>query len=127
MANAYLAGHVQIDDYAVISGLVVVHQFVRIGAHAFIGGKAGIGKDIAPFMLAAGERGKLFGPNIVGLKRKNFPPASIKALKKSYRILFRENLTLAEAVRRVKEEVEQTPEVHTLLDFLKSSKRGFTR
>jgi UDP-N-acetylglucosamine acyltransferase len=127
IANAYLAGHVQVDDHASVSGMVVVHQFVRIGAYAFIGGKAGIGKDVPPYMLAAGERGKLYGLNLVGLKRHNFSPESILALKRSYRILFRMDLTLEKAIDKVREEVEQTPEVENLLNFVGGSKRGITR
>jgi len=127
MANASLAGHVRIDDHASLGGAVVVHQFVRIGTHAFIGGKTGIGKDVPPYMLAAGDRAKLYGPNLVGLRRQNFPSQVIGALKKCYKILFRRELPFEEAVRRVREEVEPLPEVETLLDFLQNSKRGITR
>jgi UDP-N-acetylglucosamine acyltransferase len=127
MANASLAGHVRIDDHVVIGGVVVVHQFVRIGTHAFIGGKTGLVKDVPPYMLAAGERGKLFGPNLVGLRRKNFSSEAIQALKQSYKILFRQNLPLDEAIQKVRKEVLATPEVETLLEFLSHSKRGVTR
>lgn len=128
MANiATLGGHVQIDDYAVVGGMVAVHQYVRIGTHAFIGGKTGVGKDIPPYMLASGDRAKLYGPNTVGLKRKNFSPEAIQALKKSYKILFRAGLPWKEAVRKVREEVKNFPEVEILLQFMEHSERGITR
>ena len=81
---ATLGGHVTLEDYSVIGGLAAVHQFVRIGAHAYVGGKTGVSQDIPPFVLASGERAKLFGLNIVGLKRHNFSNEAIQALKKTY-------------------------------------------
>jgi UDP-N-acetylglucosamine acyltransferase len=129
LANAAtLAGHVRIEDHAVIGGLVAIHQFIRIGTHAFIGGKSGLRMDMPPFMLAFGAPAKLYGPNLVGLKRKGFSPAAIQALKKCYRILFRSGLTLQEGIIRAREEVDPLPEVEYLLQFLSNrSKRGVTR
>ena len=129
LANAAtLAGHVRIDDHAVIGGLVAIHQFIRIGTHAFIGGKSGLRMDMPPYMLAFGAPAKLYGPNLVGLKRKGFSAETIQALKKCYRILFRSGLTLEEAIIRARQEVEPTVEVKILLDFLSDrSKRGITR
>ena len=129
MANAAtLGGHVQIEDHAVIGGLVAIHQFIRIGAYAFIGGKSGLRMDMPPYMLAFGAPAKLYGPNIVGLRRHNFSPEAIQALKKSYKILFRSGLTLKDAIAKAHQEVEQLPEVENLLQFLlNSSRRGFTR
>ncbi len=129
MANvAVLGGHVHIGDFAIVGGLVPVHQYVRIGAHAFIGGGSAVPLDIPPYMLAAGERAKLFGPNTTGLKRKNFSKESIMALKKAYRIIFRSGLGFKEALNRASQEVPPLPEVKILLDFLSSpSKRGIAR
>ena len=129
MANvAVLGGHVHIDDFAIVGGLVAVHQYVRIGAHAFIGGGSAVPLDIPPYMLAAGERAKLYGPNTTGLKRKNFSRDSISALKKAYRLIFRSGLGMKEALSRVWEEVPPLPEVKVLMDFLTApSKRGITR
>ncbi len=125
---AMLGGHVHIDDFATVGGLVAVHQFVHIGTHAYIGGKTGVVMDIPPYMLASGERAALFGPNIIGLKRKGFSGEAISALKKAYKILFRSNLTLGEAIEQVRRQVPGLPEVDTLLDFLSGpSKRGTTR
>jgi len=125
--NATLAGHITIDDYATVGGLVAIHQFVRVGEHAFIGGKSAVVKDIPPYVIAAGDRAKLRGLNSVGLKRHGFSTQTLSALKKTYRIIFRIGLTLNEALERVKAEVEQVPEVIGFIDFIKQSKRGITR
>ena len=125
--NATLGGHILIGDYATIGGLVAIHQFVRIGEFAFVGGKAAVVKDIPPYMIAAGDRAKLHGLNIVGLKRQGFSTKTLSLLKKSYRLIFRYGLTLNEAIERVAAEIEQVPEVINLIDFIKSSERGITR
>ncbi|MCK8600570.1 acyl-ACP--UDP-N-acetylglucosamine O-acyltransferase [Desulfoferrobacter suflitae] len=129
LANAAtLAGHVRIDDHAVIGGLVAIHQFIRIGTHAFIGGKSGLRMDMPPYMLAFGAPAKLYGPNLVGLKRKGFSNEAIQALKKCYRILFRSGLTLDEAIIKARQEVEPLAEVVNLLHFVADrSRRGITR
>ena len=125
--NATLAGHISVGDNATIGGLVAIHQFVNIGRHAFIGGKSAVVKDIPPYVIAAGDRARLYGLNTVGLKRNNFPDETLLALKKAYRIIFRIGLTLNEAIERAYAEVEQTPEVKVFLEFIKSSRRGITR
>jgi UDP-N-acetylglucosamine acyltransferase len=129
MANgAALAGHIMIEDRAIIGGLSAIHQFCQIGTHAFISGLTGVSLDIPPYMLASGNRAKLFGLNTVGLKRANFSDVTIKALKKSYRIIFRSGLTLEKAIKRIEEdEISQTPEVQHLLSFIGHSKRGISR
>jgi len=125
--NATLAGHICVDDYATIGGLVAVHQFVRIGHYAFIGGKSAVVKDVPPYVIAAGDRAKLYGLNAVGLKRNNFSQNALSCLKKAYRIIFRIGLTLNEAIERASAEIEQTPEVVHFLEFIKASNRGITR
>jgi UDP-N-acetylglucosamine acyltransferase len=126
--GATLAGHILIEDYAIIGGLSAVHQFCQIGTHAFISGLTGVPLDIPPYMLAAGNRAKLFGLNTVGLKRHHFSEETLKALKKAYRIIFRSGLTLGKAVKAVEEdEISQTPEVQHLLYFIQHSKRGISR
>jgi len=125
--NATLAGHITIGDYSVIGGLVAIHQFVRVGNFAFIGGKSAVVKDIPPYMIAAGDRAKLHGLNVVGLKRQGFSNNTLAMLKKAYRLVFRIGLTLNEAIERVAAEVEQVPEVVHLIEFIKSSERGITR
>ena len=125
--NATLAGHITCDDYATIGGLVAVHQFVRIGAFAYVGGKSAVVKDVPPYVIAAGDRAKLHGLNKVGLKRHGFSKDTLLALKRAYRIFFRIGLTLNEAIERVGAEIEPNPEVMALIDFIKESRRGITR
>jgi len=125
--NATLAGHIVIGDYATVGGLVAIHQFVRIGDYAFIGGKSAIPKDIPPYVIAAGDRAKLHGLNMVGLKRQGMSQKTLSLLKKTYRIFFRIGLTVNEAVERVRAEVEQIPEVVKFIEFIKTSERGVTR
>ena len=125
--NATLAGHITIEDYVTIGGLTALHQFVRIGKHAYIGGKSAVVKDVPPFVIAAGDRAKLHGLNRVGLKRHGFSTNAIAMLKKTYRLIFRIGLTLNEAIERVSAEVDQTPEVDYFIDFIKASERGMTR
>ena len=124
---ATLGGHITIGNFATIGGLVAVHQFVRIGDYAFIGGTSAIPKDIPPYVIASGDRAKLFGLNLVGLQRHDFSKETIALLKRTYRILFRMGLTMNEAIERVKAEVEQVSEVVAIIDFIKSSERGITR
>ena len=123
---ATLGGHVTLEDYSVIGGLAAVHQFVRIGAHAYVEEKPGL-SDIPPFVLASGERAKLFGLNIVGLKRHNFSNEAIQALKKAYQTVIRSHLTIQEAMIRVEKEVPVFPEVKQFLEFARNSKRGIPR
>lgn len=129
LANgATLAGHIMIEDYGFIGGLSAVHQFCRIGTHAYVSGMTGVTLDIPPYMLASGSRAKLFGLNTVGLKRFKFSEATINALKKAYRIIFRSGLTLEKALKQLGEdEISQLPEVQHLLQFIQQSKRGISR
>lgn len=128
MANgATLAGHVTIEDFAVIGGLVAVHQFTRIGRYAMVGGFSGIGQDIPPYTIASGARAKLYGLNAIGLKRHNFSDASINALKKAYKILFREKRTLKDALKVIRETIPQTEEILHLVEFIELNKRGICR
>ena len=125
--NATLAGHITIEDYVTIGGLTALHQFVRVGKHAYIGGKSAVVKDVPPYVIAAGDRAKLHGLNRVGLKRFGFSDEALAALKKTYRLIFRIGLTLNEAIARVHAEVDQTPEVDYFLSFIQASERGMTR
>lgn len=129
MSNAAtLAGHIVIEDWAIIGGLVAIHQFIRVGAYAIIGGLSGVLLDIPPYTKAQGDRAKLFGLNTVGLKRANFSEETLKALKKAYRIIFRSGLTLEKAIKKVEEdEISRTQEVQHLLHFIQHSKRGIAR
>lgn len=125
LANgAQLAGHVIIEDRVGISGLVAVHQFVRIGRHAYIGGCSRVTKDIPPFVKAVGNPVALYGLNTVGLQRSGFSDAVIRELKKAYQILFRSGLNVSQALERARLELEQSGEVQRFLDFVTSSERG---
>jgi UDP-N-acetylglucosamine acyltransferase len=128
MANSVaLGGHIVIGDCAILGGIVAVHQFVRIGSYAIIGGQSAVSQDIPPYVSAAGNRAKLYGLNLVGLKRRGFSDDIINTLKKVYKIVFRSALTQEEACRRVTEEFPRSPEAMQLVEFMKSSKRGVTR
>ena len=122
-----LAGHVHVEDHAIISPLSGIHQFCRIGAHCMIGGASAVTKDVSPYTLAQGNHAKLFGLNIVGLKRRNFPEKNIKAITEAYRIIFRSSLLLAAAIEKVEAEVEDLPEVRKFIKFIKESERGVCR
>jgi UDP-N-acetylglucosamine acyltransferase len=125
MANvATFAGHTQVGDFVVIGGIAITHQFIRIGAYAMVGMFSGVFQDIPPFTLAAGSRAKLYGLNLVGLKRQGFTPETIALLKKAYRILFMDKLKLSDAIIKIETELPQTVEIKTLIEFIKTSKRG---
>ena len=119
-----LAGHVAIEDKAIISGLSAVHQFARIGRHSFIGGMSRVSKDIPPFLKAVGSPVKLYGLNTVGLQRSGMDEATILELKRAYRLLFRSDLNLTQAIERAQSELEPLPEVKELIGFVEASDRG---
>lgn len=128
LANSVgLAGHVTIEDFAIVGGLCGVHQFVRLGAHSMIAGCTGVPQDIPPYVMASGQRAEVFGLNSIGLRRRNFPETSIKALEKAHRILFRGKINLKHAIERVRNEVPSCPEIEHLLDFIAHSERGICR
>jgi UDP-N-acetylglucosamine acyltransferase len=127
MANAAtLGGHVQVGDFVNISGPSAVHQFCRVGESAMISGLTGVPNDIPPFVTASGNRAKLFGLNVIGLERRGFTREDIGALKKAYRYLFRSALSLEAALEKIEEELEGE-HVRSLVDFVRSSKRGICR
>jgi len=128
MANAAtLGGHVVVEDGAVFGGLAAVHQFTRIGTLAMVGGFSGVSQDIPPYTMASGARAKLYGLNLVGLKRNGFTDEKIAELKQAYRILFREKLTMKEAIKKVQENLPYTDEIAHLINFIKENKRGICR
>jgi len=127
LANSVnMAGHVVIEDWAIVGGLTPIHQFVRIGAHAFIGGGSRIPQDIPPYCRAAGSPPRLYGLNSVGLERRGFSEEVRKALKQAYRILFQSNDNLSRALDRVDEQVAGLPQVRHLVEFVRGSERGVT-
>lgn len=127
MANAVqLAGHVEIGRNVIISGLSAVQQFIRIGDYAFLGGASGYKLDVPPYMLAHGVRGKLFGPNLIGLRRNGFDSATCKGLKKAYKLIFRSGLKREEGLAQVEADIQGIPEVDNLVSFIRESKNGVT-
>jgi UDP-N-acetylglucosamine acyltransferase len=119
-----LAGHVTVEDKAIISGLTAVHQFVRIGRFSFIGGCSRVAKDIPPFLKAVGNPIRLYGLNTVGLERNGIPEPVRRELKRAYRLFFRSELNVTQARQRAKDELEQFPEVEDFLRFFEDSQRG---
>lgn len=119
-----LAGHVTIEDKVTISGLVAAHQFTRIGRYSFIGGMSRVSKDIPPFIKAVGNPIKLYGLNSVGLQRNGFSEEVIRELKRAYRLFFRSELNVSQAVERARAELAPSPEVDALIRFVEESQRG---
>lgn len=118
--NATLGGHVVIDDWAIIGGLAAVHQFVRIGRHAMIGGKTGVEHDVIPYGTVTGNRARLEGLNIVGLKRRGFSRELIHDIRKAYRMIFAEEGTMAERIADVVEDFSDNEPVMEIIDFIRS-------
>ena len=125
--SAALAGHVQVEDYVIFGGLSAVHQFTRIGRHAFIAGGAMVAMDVPPYCTAQGDRAELVGLNTVGLARHGYSEEQIRRIKEAYKILFRSKLGLIEAVAKLRAEYGMHPEIELLLDFVSRSQRGITR
>jgi UDP-N-acetylglucosamine acyltransferase len=119
-----LAGHVTVEDRAIISGLSAAHQFVRIGRNSFIGGMSRVAKDIPPFLKAVGSPVKLYGLNTIGLQRNGMDEATILELKRAYRLLFRSDLNITQAIERAQNELEPLAEVQELIRFVEASERG---
>ena len=128
LANAVnLAGHVTIEDWASLGGMVPVHQFIRIGAHAFVGGGYRVVKDVPPFILVMGEPLQYGGINLVGLRRRGFSRDQLAIIKKTYRILYQSKLNVYQAIERIKAEVDQTEDVLKIIEFVEKSERGIVR
>ena len=119
-----LAGHVTIDDWVIVGGLTPIHQFVRIGSYSMIGGGVRVAKDVPPYVLASQSPVIFEGLNLIGLRRRGFTAATIELIDKAYRLIYRSNLNVSQAVARIKGELDLIPEIQALLDFIASSKRG---
>ena len=123
--NATLGGHVVINEWAIIGGLSAIHQFVRIGRHAMVGGMSGIENDIIPYGSVIGNRARLQGLNIVGLKRRNFSRDVIHSLRNAYRLLFAQEGTMSERLDDVTEMMSDVEPVMEIVDFMRAdSSRG---
>ncbi|MDP2906022.1 MAG: acyl-ACP--UDP-N-acetylglucosamine O-acyltransferase [Candidatus Omnitrophota bacterium] len=125
--NGTLAGHVTIEDRAVIGGLVAVHQFVRVGKLSIIGGCSKVVQDIPPFSTCDGHPARVYGLNLIGLRRHAIPRDSIENLDRAFRIFFGSGLSKKSAIEQVTAQIKSTPEVTYLIDFIKKSERGLAR
>ncbi|MBR6338510.1 MAG: acyl-ACP--UDP-N-acetylglucosamine O-acyltransferase [Alloprevotella sp.] len=122
-----IAGEVTIDDVAILSANVLVHQFCRIGSHVMIGGGSRTGQDVPPFVMAAREPIMYCGLNLVGMRRRGFTREQIDNIHSAYRILYNGGKLLAESIDDIRQSVQMTPEIDYILDFVQTSKRGIIR
>ncbi len=128
MSNvASLAGHVTVEDHAVIGGLAAVHQFCRIGKMSITGGCSRVAQDVPPFMLVEGNPAETRTVNKIGLERNGVSEKAQAALKKAYKILFREGLTISNALKRIEKDLPLLPEIQHLIQFVRGSERGITK
>jgi UDP-N-acetylglucosamine acyltransferase len=122
--GSQLAGHVTIDEKAIISGLVGFHQFTQVGRFSFVGGMSRVAKDVPPYVKAVGNPIKLYGLNTVGLERNGFPEDVVRELKRAYRLFFKSELNVSQARQRAETELQQIPDVVEFLRFFERSERG---
>lgn len=122
-----LAGHVTIEDKAVVGGLVAIHQFVRMGTLSIVGGCSKVVQDIPPYSTCDGHPTKVYGVNLIGLKRANLSEDAVDSLKRAFKILFRLGLTTSHAIERVQREIPPSPEINRLIKFIQTSERGIGR
>ena len=128
LANgATLAGHVEVEEYAVVGGLTPIHQFVRIGRHSMVGGASAVNQDVVPYTLAEGNKARAAYINIVGLKRRGFTEEEILILRDAYKIIFKKKLKLEEALQQLEEKYGKDKNVIRMIEFIRKSKRGITR
>jgi UDP-N-acetylglucosamine acyltransferase len=125
--GAQLAGHVVVEDHVVVGALVGIHQFVKVGESAILGAGAMVSQDVPPYCNATGDRARLHGLNLVGLKRRDFPPEAVRNIKRAYRIVFHSGLKLADAIAQARQEMPASPEVQRFLVFIQASERGVCR
>ena len=128
LANAVnMAGHVTIESFASIGGMSPIHQFVRIGCHAFVGGGLRVNKDVPPYILAAGEPIQFAGINRIGLTRRGFTAETLHEIRGAYKTIYRSNLNTTQALEKIRSESNIIPEVKIILDFIESSERGIIK
>ena len=125
--NASLAGHVTIGDHAILSGYALIHQFCTVGEHSFTSFASHVNQSIPPYVTVAGEKARVKGINSEGLKRRGFTSEQIKQVRRAYKALYRESLSLEEATERLIEMAAESPEIQPLVDFLNKAERGIIR
>ena len=122
-----LAGEVEVDDFAVIGGGTLVHQFSRIGAHVMIQGGSKVGKDVPPYIIAAREPIAFYGINSIGLNRRGFTPEQIHTIQEAYRLIYQSNLNTTQALGKIEATMPQSAERDMILDFVRASTRGIIK
>jgi len=125
--NASLAGHVTVQDYVILGGFTLVHQFCIVGAYAFTAMASAISKDVPPYLMVSGHMARPHGLNTEGLKRHGFSPDSISQLRRAYKILYRSNYTVEQALEKLRELEQDCPEVTRWVEFLRNTTRGIVR
>ncbi|MEJ8320111.1 acyl-ACP--UDP-N-acetylglucosamine O-acyltransferase [Pseudomonas oryzihabitans] len=125
--NTALAGHVHVDDWAILSGYTLVHQFCRIGAHSFSGMGTAIGKDVPAYVTVFGNPAEARSMNFEGMRRRGFSAEAIKELRRAYKVVYRQGLTVDDALRELEPVAQQFPEVAVFRDSILSATRGITR
>lgn len=125
--NATLAGHIEIHDYAILGGICAIHQFVRVGESALIAGGSMVVQDIPPYLVASGDRAKIYGINRIGLERRCFSKEEINDIKNAFKIVYRSKVTAKIAIERINSEIKSSDKIKKFADFIKKSKRGITR
>ena len=119
-----ISGHVTVEDFANFGGICGVHQYCRIGALAMVGGMSGVVQDIPPYMLASGRPAKVYDVNVRGLRRADIPPKVRGELRLAYKLLYRSNLNVSQAIEQIEEEIEKSAELDHLLQFMRNSRNG---
>lgn len=125
--GATLGGHVTLEDFVIAGGLTGIHQFVKIGTGALLGAGSMVSKDVPPYCNATGDRAKLKGLNVEGMRRRGFTKEQIEAVRKAYRIIFQSGLTVKAAVKKVRKDIPDVPEVERMAAFVEASARGICR
>jgi len=125
--GATLGGHVVIEDFVIVGGLVGIHQFVRVGTSALLGAGSMVSKDVPPFCNATGDRARLRGLNVEGMKRRGLDKGNIATLKKAYRMIFQAKLKTQDALEKARREFPASDEVQRLVSFIAGSQRGICR
>ena len=122
-----MAGEVEVDNFAFLSGVTLVHQFSRIVAHVMIQGGMRLGKDIPPYIIAGREPVCYSGVNLVGLRRHSFTNEKINEIQEIYRVIYQSGYNFSDAIKKIEQEFEKTPEMEKIVDFVKNSPRGIVR
>ena len=124
---AVLGGHVEIGDWVILGGLSAVHQFSKVGAHSFLAGGAIVRQDVPPYLMVAGNPAAPYAVNAEGLKRRGYTEEQIRAIRDAYRIVYRSDLRLSEAVARLEPQARERPEIRAFVDFIQAATRSIVR